>query len=240
MRVVMVKGFSKTGKTSTVTSLVRELRKRGYTVGTVKDIHFEGYKADMPGTDTFKHREAGARRVTALGNSDTAIIADRHMTIHEILKYYKEDYVILEGDCGLKCPTIITGKTIDDIDKRMCPEAIAISGIIAGDVTAGADGSAETNGTSGGAGANGSAEPRITEYNGLPVINGITEVEKLADIIGKNTERMVEDMEVELSIGGEDVWMVPFVKETIKNVVVGAVKALDGYEEGKEIIIKVK
>jgi len=65
-------------------------------------------------------------------------------------------------------------------------------------------------------------------------------VEKLADIVGKNTEKMVENMEVELTIGGEDVWMVPFVKETIKNVVVGAVKALDGYEEGKEIVIKVK
>lgn len=221
MRVVMIKGFSKTGKTTTVTSLISELRKRGYTVGTVKDIHFEGYRADTPGTDTFKHREAGARRVTALGVSDTSIVADRRMTIHEILKYYKEDIVILEGDSGLKCPTIITGRTTDDIDKKMCPEAIAISGVIAGDPQTGAG-------------------KLMEEYNGLPVINGVREVEALADIIGKNTEKMVDDMEVELTIGGEDVWMVPFVKETIKNVVVGAVKALDGYEEGKEIVIKVK
>ena len=34
--------------------------------------------------------------------------------------------------------------------------------------------------------------------------------------------------------------MVPFVKETLKNVVIGAVKALDGFEEGKEISIRVK
>lgn len=221
MRVIMVKGYSKTGKTTTVTSLVSELRRRGYTVGTVKDIHFEGYEADTPGTDTYKHRQAGARRVTALGPNDTAIIADRHMKIDEILKYYKEDFVILEGDSGLKCPTIITGRTTDDIDKRMCPEAIAVSGLIAGNPETGEG-------------------KLMEEYNGLPVINGITEVAKLADIIGKNTEKMVEDMEVELTIGGEDVWMVPFVKETIKNVVVGAVKALDGYEEGKEIVIKVK
>ena len=221
MRTVMIKGFSKTGKTTTVTSLVSELRRRGYSVGTVKDIHFEGYEADTPNTDTYKHRQAGARRVTALGSNDTAIIADRHMKIDEILKYYKEDYVVLEGDSGLKCPTIITGRTTDDIDKRWCPEAIAVSGIIAGDPETGEG-------------------KLMEEYRGLPVINGITEVDKLADIIGKNTEKMVEDMEVELTIGGEDVWMVPFVKETIKNVVVGAVKALDGYEEGKEIVIKVK
>lgn len=221
MRIVMIKGFSKTGKTTTVTSLIQELVRRGYTVGTVKDIHFEGYTADEPGTDTFKHREAGARRVTALGAADTSIIADRHMKIDEILKYYKEDFVILEGDSGAKCPTIITGRNTDDIDKRMCGEAIAVSGLIAGDETAGTC-------------------KMMEEYRGLPVINGITEVETMADLVEKATAKQVSEMDVELSIDGKDVWMVPFVKETIKNVVVGAVKALDGYEEGKEIVIKVK
>ena len=48
------------------------------------------------------------------------------------------------------------------------------------------------------------------------------------------------DFDVELTIDGEEIFMVPFVKATVKNVVVGAVKALDGYEEGKEIIIKIK
>lgn len=218
----MIKGYSKTGKTSTVTALVAELRRRGYTVGTVKDIHFEGYRADDPGTDTYKHREAGARRVTALGNSDTSIIVDRHMKIEEILKYYKEDFVILEGDSGLKCPTIITGKTTDDLDKRMCPEAIAFSGIIVGDLT------------------KEHREEPLKEYKGLPVINGITEVEKMADLVEKKTISATGDIDVELTIGGEEIFMVPFVKNTIKNVVVGAVKALDGYEEGKEIVIKVK
>lgn len=218
----MIKGYSKTGKTSTVTALVAELRRRGYTVGTVKDIHFEGYRADTPGTDTYKHREAGARRVTALGNSDTSIIVDRHMKIEEILKYYKEDFVILEGDSGLKCPTIITGKTTEDLDKRMCPEAIAFSGIIAGNLT------------------DEHREEPMKEYKGLPVINGITEVEKMADLVEKKTISATGDIDVELTIGGEEIFMVPFVKNTIKNVVVGAVKALDGYEEGKEIVIKVK
>ena len=45
---------------------------------------------------------------------------------------------------------------------------------------------------------------------------------------------------MQLTIDGEEIWMVPFVKKTLKNVVVGAVKALDGYEDGKEIIIKIK
>lgn len=211
MRVVMIKGFSKTGKTTTVVNLVKELRRRGYTVGTVKDIHFEGFEVDEPGTDTYKHMAAGAHRVTARGNSQTGIYVDRQMTIYEILKYYKEDFIILEGDSGLKCPTIITGRTAEDLDKRMCPEAIAVSGIIA---------------------------DSIDEYNGLPAISGITEVKKMADLVEKKTS--VDEMNVELYIDGKEIGLVPFVQKTLKNVVVGAVKALDGYEEGKEIVIKIK
>ena len=211
MRVVMIKGFSKTGKTSTVTSLVSELRRRGYSVGTVKHVHFEGFEVDAPGTDTYKHMEAGAHRVTAKGSSQTGIYINRQMTIHEILKYYKEDFVILEGDCGLKCPTIITGRTEDDVQARMCPEAVAVSGLIS---------------------------ESQTECCGLPVINGITEVKKLADLVEKKTS--VEEMDVELFVGGKEIGLVPFVQKTLKNVVVGAIKALDGYEEGEEIVIRIK
>ena len=135
------------------------------------------------------------------------------MTIEEILKYYKEDFVILEGDSGLKCPTIITGRTPEDIEKRMCPEAFLVSGIIA---------------------------ESMTEVHGLPVINGRTEVEKLADAVEKKTKKDKEMLDVELRIDGEEIPMVPFVQKTLKNVVVGAVKALDGYEEGKEIVIRIK
>ena len=225
MRIITVKGFSKTGKTTTVVSLVSELRRRGYTVGTVKDIHFKEFEADTPGTDTYKHASAGARRVTARGPKNTGIIIDERMTMDAILKYYKEDFVIIEGDCGIESPTIITAKTINDIEEKMCPEAIAVSGIIANDMH---DQMISVYPNSGG------------EAKQLPVINGITEVEKMADMIEAATKEKENKLSVELTIDGEEIWMVPFVKETLKNVVVGAVKALDGYEEGKEIVIKIK
>ncbi|MDO5413851.1 MAG: molybdopterin-guanine dinucleotide biosynthesis protein B [Bacillota bacterium] len=225
MRIITVKGFSKTGKTTTVASLVSELKRRGYTVGTVKDIHFKNFEADTPGTDTYKHAAAGARRVTARGPKNTGIIMDERMTMDAILKYYKEDFVIIEGDCGVDCPTIITARTISDIEEKMCPEAIAVSGIIANDMQ----------------GQMISISPKSgREEKQLPVINGITEVEKMADMAEAVTKEKENKLSVELTIDGEEIWMVPFVKETLKNVVVGAVKALDGYEEGKEIVIKIK
>lgn len=213
MRVVMVKGFSKTGKTTTVTLLTEELRRRGYSVGTIKDIHYEGYRADTPGTDTDRHRCSGAYRVTALGPADTAIIMDSRMKSEAVLKYYKEDFIILEGDCGIKCPTIITGRTTEDIDKRMCDEAFAFSGIISGE---------------------------MSEYNGLPVVDAMKEAGRLADMVEQKTKKNEEELDVQLFIDGDEIGMVPFVQKTLKNVVEGAVKALDGYEEGKEIVIRIK
>lgn len=213
MRVVMVKGFSKTGKTTTVTLLTEELRRRGYSVGTIKDIHYEGYRADTPGTDTDKHRCSGAYRVTALGPGDTAVIMDSRMKPEAVLKYYKEDFIILEGDCGIKCPTIITGRTTEDIDKRMCDEAFAFSGIISGE---------------------------MSEYNGLPVVDAMKEAGRLADMVEQKTKKNEEELDVQLFIDGDEIGMVPFVQKTLKNVVEGAVKALDGYEEGKEIVIRIK
>ena len=213
MRVVMVKGFSKTGKTTTVNLLIEELRRRGYSVGTIKDIHYEGYRADTPGTDTDKHRCSGAYRVTALGPSDTAIIMDSRMKPEAVLKYYKEDFIILEGDCGIKCPTIITGRTTEEIDRRMCEEAFAFSGIISGE---------------------------MSEYNRLPVVDARKEAGRLADMVEQKTKKNEEELDVQLFIDGDEIGMVPFVQKTLKNVVEGAVKALDGYEEGKEIVIRIK
>ena len=41
MKVIKVQGTTKTGKTTTVEAVIRELRHRGYTVGSVKKIHYE-------------------------------------------------------------------------------------------------------------------------------------------------------------------------------------------------------
>lgn len=213
MRLIMVKGFSKTGKTTTVTALIKELRKRGYSVGTVKDIHYRGFHMDQEGTDTYKHAQAGAVRVAALGEKETDLLFSRRMDIRALLKYYKEDFVILEGDSGADCPVILTARTEDDIEKRMTDRVIAISGVI-------------------------SKERK--QYKGLPVINCMEEVQKMADLIEKKTAKEKEEADVVLTIDGVEIPMVPFVKNTLKNVVIGAVKALDGYEEGKEIRIRIK
>jgi molybdopterin-guanine dinucleotide biosynthesis protein B len=52
MKVFSVIGLSKSGKTTTIENIIKELRRRNYTVGSVKEIHFEKFKMDIEGTFT--------------------------------------------------------------------------------------------------------------------------------------------------------------------------------------------
>ena len=119
----------------------------------------------------------------------------------------------MEGDSGADCPAILTGATEEDLEKRMTDNVIAISGIIA---------------------------EKLDQYGRIPAFNCLKEVENMVDVIEKATEAKKQEADVILTIDGVEVPMVPFVKNTLRNVVIGAVKALDGYEEGKEILIRVK
>ena len=74
MKVVSIFGFTKSGKTTTVEHVVAELRRRGYSVGSVKDIHFEDFTIETEGTNTYRHKKAGSQLVTARGLYETDIL----------------------------------------------------------------------------------------------------------------------------------------------------------------------
>ncbi|HVW58294.1 MAG TPA: molybdopterin-guanine dinucleotide biosynthesis protein B [Rhizobiaceae bacterium] len=71
-----VTGWKNSGKTTLVEALVSELTRRGFTVATVKHAHHD-FDIDKEGTDSFRHRRAGAREV--------AIVSDRRWALmHEL------------------------------------------------------------------------------------------------------------------------------------------------------------
>ena len=57
-----VTGWKNSGKTTLVTRLVSELAGRGFVVSTVKHAH-HAFDIDKAGTDSHRHREAGAQEV---------------------------------------------------------------------------------------------------------------------------------------------------------------------------------
>ena len=46
MKVFSVVGVTKSGKTTTIEQIIKEFIRRGYSVGSVKEIHFEQFAID--------------------------------------------------------------------------------------------------------------------------------------------------------------------------------------------------
>jgi molybdopterin-guanine dinucleotide biosynthesis protein MobB len=63
MKTVGIVGRKDSGKTHLVVRLVGELRRRGLSVSTIKHTHHHDVEFDVPGKDSWRHREAGAREV---------------------------------------------------------------------------------------------------------------------------------------------------------------------------------
>ena len=57
-----IAGWKNSGKTTLAARLVTELTRRGYAVTAIKHAH-QSFDIDRPGRDSYRLREAGARRV---------------------------------------------------------------------------------------------------------------------------------------------------------------------------------
>ena len=62
MRVFGIAGFKNAGKTTLIVELLRELNDRGLKLATIKHAH-HNFDIDIPGKDSYQHREAGASEV---------------------------------------------------------------------------------------------------------------------------------------------------------------------------------
>ncbi|UXN59807.1 molybdopterin-guanine dinucleotide biosynthesis protein B [Phyllobacterium zundukense] len=76
-RIFGITGWKNSGKTTLTVKLVGELTRRGWKVSTVKHAHHD-FDIDKEGTDSFRHRKAGAGEV--------AIVSDRRWALmHELV-----------------------------------------------------------------------------------------------------------------------------------------------------------
>jgi molybdopterin-guanine dinucleotide biosynthesis protein B len=75
--ILSVVGRSNSGKTTLLEKLIREFTGRGRRVGTVKHHHRHGPVAvDVPGKDSWRHRQAGACAVALLAPDTTFVVRD--------------------------------------------------------------------------------------------------------------------------------------------------------------------
>ena len=96
-----VAGWKNSGKTALVSGLVKEITARNLIVSTIKHAH-HAFDLDTPGTDSFKHREAGAKEVVLVSSSRWAIQhelrGNDEPSLEEIFAKLDEcDLVLVEG-----------------------------------------------------------------------------------------------------------------------------------------------
>ncbi len=76
MKVLGIAGYSGSGKTTLIERLLPRLGSTGLTVSVIKQSHHD-FQADVPGKDSWRHRQAGAREVLLTS-------PHRWMLVHEL------------------------------------------------------------------------------------------------------------------------------------------------------------
>lgn len=97
-RVFGVTGWKNAGKTTLVERLVAEFAGRGWRVSTIKHAHHD-VDIDRSGTDSFRHRAAGATEVALVGGQRYAIMREEaNPSLTDVVARLSPcDIVLVEG-----------------------------------------------------------------------------------------------------------------------------------------------
>lgn len=123
MRAIAVVGTKKSGKTTTIENLIRELTQRGYKVAAIKHVPEPDFTIDTPGKDTWRYAKAGAKTIISAAANEIAVIekADTlSVSLSALLKKCRgNDIVLIEGFKKLvaqkrSIPKIVVVKSPDE------------------------------------------------------------------------------------------------------------------------------
>ena len=101
MKVIGLAGWSGAGKTTLLTRLIPNLRESGLRVSVIKHAHHK-FDVDVPGKDSWRHREAGAEEVLVSSGHRWALMHElrgaREPRLPDLLKKLSRvDLVVVEG-----------------------------------------------------------------------------------------------------------------------------------------------
>lgn len=215
MRVFAVSGVHHSGKTTTIEYLIRELVRRGYTVGTTKSVHTEKFSIDRAGTNTDRHHAAGAATVTAVSDAQTAIMHSGRLAYDDILRFYDTDWVIIEGAHREPYPRIVCAGAEHHIEQRFDERTFLICGAVAAE---------------------------LDSWRGVPVIDATSRAKEVVDLLERSIPEPGpgERFEATVHVDGEEIHMVPFVQDFVSRTVLGMLSSLKGCNCGTEFKIEIR
>ena len=101
MKVIGLAGWSGAGKTTLLSLVIPYLRQQGLRVSVIKHAHHT-FDVDVPGKDSWRHREAGAEEVLVSSGHRWALMHElrgaREPRLPDLLKKMSRvDLVVVEG-----------------------------------------------------------------------------------------------------------------------------------------------
>ena len=130
-----ITGWKNSGKTVMTCALVEEFTRRGLKVATVKHAH-HGFDVDHEGTDSFRHRAAGAAEVAIVSSRRWALMhearGEEEPTLEAVLARLSPcDLVLVEGYKREGQPKIELRRTEARERRPIAPEDPTIVAVVA-------------------------------------------------------------------------------------------------------------
>jgi len=209
--VISIVGRSSSGKTTLLESLIGGLKRRGYSLATIKHS-VSGFDLDQPGKDSWRLGEAGSGAVVLSSPQKIAFIkpVDREAALEELLCLVGGDFdlVLTEGFRSSSTPKIEVHRK--ELGGLLCSpeELFAVVTDEPLDIAA----------------------PQFSPG----------EVEALVDLVEKRFLALREPEETLLIVNDTPIPLNPFVKSVIHNTLLGMVSALRGAEEVRSLRISLR
>jgi len=254
MNPIIFCGYKHTGKTTCIKRLIGIIKKKGYSVATIKHIG-RGHEPRLEDSDTTRYLKSGSDISMGFGGGYTIkyeIKAEEKIEtkkfirykLHSLIMQSNRDFTLIEGfkEYDGPIPKIVFGNTKNEIESLIDELTVGYTGINAADFNL-----------------------------SIPYIPFDILDEKLFDFLRNNTIPFVADLDcgecgyptcrlfakdlllkevnikscvpmssnIRLTINNKPVYLKGFVRDILKDVVIGFSKNLHDYEEG-DIKIAIK
>jgi molybdopterin-guanine dinucleotide biosynthesis protein B len=229
--ILGIYGESKTGKTTLISRLIGELKKKGFNVGSVKNIHQSNFTIDSEGKDTWEHTHAGSQVVVARSKDEVAFLVNHSMPPSEVMAIVENiaelDIVLVEGYWEDDSPKIVLG----DMDQK--PNTVIDYKDIFEEVLEFAIDNIEE-------------EKVLKQLPGLDCGKcGKDFCKQLAKAIRADENKFEDcyyysEKKISVSVDGKEIPMGKFAKDMVAGTVAGMISSLKGVDGGKDIKIEIK
>jgi molybdopterin-guanine dinucleotide biosynthesis adapter protein len=163
MKIIAVYGSSKSGKTTTVVEIIKELRLRGNSVATIKDIHVRNFVFDVTGKDAWRHWKAGAEVVGLRAPHESVLMIKRPTKLNELIPHIRSDYLLLEGFRSAALPKILCAIDEADAAREIQDDVFCVSGLVSA---------------------------HLSTFKGVPVVNALLFAADLVDLVERKAAEL--------------------------------------------------